>query len=184
MRDFDPPFLFDLDSIIRRVKHLPARIDGVSINLPFVTINVKADSVEKKVAREIVIRLADKRVLNVIECCDNCIKEALASLQEIRSLLVDKQVELANLTNEPLYMILEAILEGIRQFLTYEQRLYNSFYDREKYFAALEMLRRHLYRCLIQISKIGEMEIPRISNNMRYNEEWQLVSYKQPELKD
>ena len=64
------------------------------------------------------IRMAERRVLNASECCDNCIDQALESLQKIRSLLVDKQVELADHTDGALYLLIEAIDEPIRQFLT------------------------------------------------------------------
>jgi hypothetical protein len=90
---FQTPFKFKLAPLLERAQHLPARIDGISIRLPFVNVTVKPDNVERKVAREIVIRLADRRVLNSFECCDGCIESALKSLQEIRSILVDKQVE-------------------------------------------------------------------------------------------
>lgn len=59
---------------------------------------MKPDKMERKVAREVVIRLADRRVLTSAECCDNCIDQALASLQEIRRIIVDKQVELSHHT--------------------------------------------------------------------------------------
>jgi hypothetical protein len=49
---------------------------------------------------------------------------------------------------------------------------------REKYFAALEMIRAHLHRCLSQVAKIGNIEIPNISKNMRYDEIWQLEAYE------
>ena len=87
--------------------------------------------------------------------------------------------------------------DAIRQFLTFEQRLkqepsefsiillsmperHRRFEHRDKYFAALEMLRAHLYRCLAQVSKIAEMEIPAISKHMRYDEVWQLEAYESP----
>jgi hypothetical protein len=124
MRDLTPPFRFDLGSLISGArKRVNSRVDGVGINLPFVTFNVKPDDLEQKVAREIVIRMAERRVLNAFECCDNCIDQALESLQKIRSLLVDKQVELANHTDSALYVLTEAMGDAIRQFLTFEQRL-------------------------------------------------------------
>ena len=54
-------------------------------------------------AREIVIRMANRRVLNSWECCDNCIDQALESLQKIRQLLVDQQVKFSKATDGPLY---------------------------------------------------------------------------------
>jgi hypothetical protein len=202
MRDLTPPFKFDLRSLLKQARQkVNTRVDGVAVNLPFISFNVKPDDLEKKVAREIVIRLADRRVLNAFECCDNCIEQALASLQKIRSMLVDKQVELTKLTESPLYLMIEFMLEGIRQFLTFEQRLkdraaasplelprHADFHrpadTREAYFAALEMLRAHLHRSLLQISKIAAIPIPKIADNMRYDEAWKLDAYERPLLSE
>ena len=153
------------------------------------------DDIEKRVSREIVIRLADRRVLNAFECCDGCIDQALSSLQEIRRILVDKQVELSGISDSPLYFLIELQVEAIRQFLTFEQKLnqpamLNATLNdapsnfrrttqvREQYFAGLEMLRAHLHRCLVQVSKIAGTTIPKISNHMRYNDEWQIEAYE------
>ena len=122
-RDLKPPFKFDIGNIVNRLRSLPVSVDGVTITLPFVEVNVKVDNIEHKVAREVVIRLADRRVLNAFECCDSCIKNALQSLQEIRQIIVDKQVELSGKTDGVLYLLLDSIRDAIRQFLTFEQRL-------------------------------------------------------------
>ena len=162
MRDLEPPFQFDLSALIQQARRtFQKRVEGVSISLPFVSFSVRPDDREKRVAREIVIRMADRRVLNAFECCDGCIDQALASLQEIRGLLVDKQVELADLTDGPLYLLIDFMREGIRQFLTFEQQLggrdpsppyrgpHRGREVQERYFAGLEALRAHLHRCLI-----------------------------------
>jgi len=196
MRGVKPPFKFDLRDLLTRARQqINDRVSGVSINLPFLTFSVQPEATETKVAKEIVIRLADRRVLNAFECCDDCIDKALASLQEIRSLLVDKQVELSKFTNGPLYLLIELMLEAIRQFFTYEERLRNrrnTVFDlrarfrppdsKEQYFAALEMLRAHLHRCLLQVSAIAETEIPKIADHMRYDQAWQLEAYERPAL--
>jgi hypothetical protein len=175
------------------------QVGGITINLPFVSFNVRPDDLQQAVAREIVIRLADRRVLNSFECCDDCIEKAVASLQDIRSRLVEKQVEMAKMTDSAIYLLVEYMLEGIRQFLTFEQRLRrpsasshlvlppsaNMRHDpdqRDQYFAALEMLRAHLHRCLLQTAKIAGISIPKISDNMRYDEAWQLEAYDKPSL--
>ena len=182
-RDFKPPFKFDLESILGRLRSLPVAVDGITITLPFIEVTVKPDNVERRVAREVVIRLADRRVLNAFECCDGCIEQALASLQEIRGIIVDKQVELAGNTDGPLYVLLDSIREGVRQFLTFEQRLTRrDLGARELYFAGLEMLRAHIHRTLLQVSKIAAMEIPGISSHMRYDDHWQVEAYKKPSL--
>lgn len=88
------------------------------------------------------------------------------------------------------------MLESIRQFLTFEERLRESDNhrvrkperddfrrppaERETYFAALEMLRGHLYRCLVQVSAIAKIQIPKIADGMRYDTAWQMEAYKAP----
>ncbi len=130
------------------------------------------------------IRLADRRVLNAWECCDGCIDGALKSIQEIRRMLVDKQVELAHRTDSALYLLIELMAEGIRQFLTFEQSLSTGRDDRaevqEGYFAGLEMLRAHLHRSLRQVSVIAGTEIPSIADAMRYDDSWDLNAYVLP----
>ncbi|WP_419657659.1 hypothetical protein Dvar_68090 [Desulfosarcina variabilis str. Montpellier] len=198
MRESKPPFKFDLKTQLKDARRkLNTRIGSVSINLPFFSFSVNPEDLERRVAREIVIRLADRRVLNAFECCDNCINHALSSLQEIRRILVDKQVELSVIPDSPLYLLIELQVEAIRQFMTFEQRLNQSAtlnstpidlprdfrrppLIREQYFAALEMLRAHLHRCLVQVSKIADTVIPKISDQMRYDDKWQIEAYEKP----
>ena len=127
------PFKFDMRGVMERLDRLGRevhqrgrkRLTGatVTLNLPFVNIKVEPKDREKKVARELLIRLLDRRVLSGRECCDGCIDKALASLQEIRQLLIEKQVELSDLHDGPLYLLMDAMALGIRQFLTFEQTL-------------------------------------------------------------
>ena len=194
MRNLPPPFQFEVTSLIEKARRqLRKRVEGVTINLPFVSFSVRPDDLERRVAKEVVIRLADKRVLNAFECCDSCIEQALASLREIRSLIVDKQVELADLTDGSLYLILEFMLEGIRQFFTFEEQLRTDVedfpgnfrarmhrHDLQPYFAALEMLRGHLYRCMTQVAAVADIAVPRIADNMRYDSSWQIEAYSKP----
>lgn len=181
MRSGNLPFRFDLRSVATRASRLTPSVDGVTLNLPFVSINLKATDVDRSVARELVIRLADKRVLNASECCDGCIDQALGSLQEIRRALVEAQVRLQDRTEGPLYLVLEAMLAGLRQFLTFEQRLTRDDPEhRQMYFDALEMLRAHLYRCLDQIALVAAITVPSIPEGMRYDVAWQLEAYEPP----
>lgn len=199
MKNLQPPFKFNFDTLIAGARRkLNNRVDGIEIALPFLNISVCPDDLEQKVAREVVIRMADRRVLNSFECCDSCIDNALASLQKIRDILVDKQVELSKATDGPLYLVVELMLGGIKQFLTFEQRLKSkpkqdiwlptsTHYrrpqdEREAYFAALEMLRAHLYRCLMQVANIAQVQIPKIVDSMRYDEAWQLEAYQVPKI--
>lgn len=141
-----------------------------------------------------VIRLADRRVLTSAECCDDCIDQALTSLHEIRQIIVDKQVELAEKTDTALFLLLDSVRYAIRQFLTFEQTLskgadphqttksfHRSAGSRELYFAGLEMLRAHIDRTLLQVAKIAGMdEIPGLVGRMSYDGYWQLEAYKKP----
>lgn len=199
MQNLPPPFRFDFRSLLNQARQkVNDRVSGISINLPFVMFNVRPDDSQQKIAREIVIRLADRRVLNSFECCDSCIEKAIESLQDIRSKLVESQVAMAKMIDSPVYLLVEFMLEGIRQFLTFEERLRQqpamsclvvpSLADirrapdkREQYFAALEMLRAHLHRCLLQMAKIADIRIPKIADNMRYDEAWQLEAYEKPQ---
>src|SRR5207249_1084444 len=118
-------------------------------------------------------------------------------LQEIRAFLVDKQVDLTNMPDSPLYLLVEMQLEAIRQFLTFEQRLQEArsgkivvvskhpdfrraAEQRDGYFAALEMLRAHLHRCLLQVAKVANTTVPKIADHMRYDEAWKLDAYEKP----
>jgi hypothetical protein len=67
--------------------------------------------------------------------------------------------------------MLEFMLEALRQFFTYEQRLnrrldyrHKHFSEVQKYFAALEMLRGHLYRSLSQVAWSLVSKFPRFPN--------------------
>lgn len=190
-------FKLNFENQFQKAKQLLNKnVGDITINLPFISVGINPRDTEQEVAKEITIRLADRRVLNAKECCDNCIDSALKSLQEIRSNLVDKQVELSDLTDGILYLLIEYMLEAIRQFLTFEQQLRLSSSDkkkkhpdfwrpdeiREEYFESLEILRSHLHRCLIQVSAIADFEIPKIAENMRHDSEWELKHYQEPKI--
>lgn len=164
-------FKFNLRRLIDKAKKFPLKTDGITVSLPLVSINVTPDRVERDVAREVVIRLADKRVLNAWECCDGCIKNAMGSIQEIRAFLVDMQVKLKDKTDTALYLLIEFMLEGVRQFLTYTEangpRLHN-----QDYFDTLNVLRPHLYRCLSQVAIVANMEVPTVPTHMRFDLNW------------
>jgi hypothetical protein len=166
---------FDVADLIERAKRLPKpKVESVSINVPFLTVNVSASNIEKKVAREVLIRLRDKRVLVAWECCNSCIRNALISIQEIRSLLVDKQVELPN-EDSPMFLLFDLMLTGIRQFLTFTERK-DPFLYRDEYLGALEVLRGHLLRCIDQIAKLSGTK-PSLSNRLAFDSEWSPERY-------
>lgn len=190
-------FQFDITKTIKRArKFIDKRVDGVEIQIPFLSFSVNPVDIERKVARELLIRLPDKRVLNSKECCDNCIDNALLSLQEIRAVLIDKQVELAELHDGGLYLLIELMAEVIRQFLTFEESLKASastespigggeFHrdpqTREAYFEVLNQLRFHIHSCLVQVAKIADMETPKVQSYLKSEDAWMLSIYLKPD---
>ena len=195
MRSGAIPFKFDLTDLLGRARRqVSSRLGDVTLNFPFVSIAVNPKDRERQVARELVVRLKDRRVLSAWECCDDCIDRALTSLQEIRQALVDKQVELSDVPDGPLFLLIDAMTLGIRQFLTYEELLkrrddappHPRFRDfrrpadtRQAYFDALEILRGHLSRCLGQIAAIAGMQTPTNGLIANYQGPWQLEAYVQ-----
>ena len=194
-----PPFQFNLGSLIKRARRfVNSNVEGTNLTLPGVTFRIRPLYLEESVAREIVIRMKNRRVLNSKECCDDCINQALTSLHEIRTILVDKQVDLKTIPDCPLFLLIDFMIEGIRQFLTYEQRLKNmpapklfvpKLHDlrrppeqREKYQLALEMLRAHLHQCLRQVYAIAELDANELSATVKYSDQWDSAAYKLPPL--
>ena len=85
---------------------------------------------------------------------------------------------------------------GIRQFLTFEQRLSTNAKSmrrkgseagrhfgeaQQDYFDGLEILRGHLSRCLGQIAAISGMEMPTNGIIENYRGAWQIEAYKAPD---
>jgi hypothetical protein len=196
MRSGQIPFKFDVSDLLARARRqMSSRLGDVTLNLPFISIAVSPKDQERKIARELVIRLQDRRVLSAWECCDGCIDNALKSLREIRQTLVDKQVELADLQDGPLYLLLDAMALCVRQFMTFEELLrsgedaashprFKEFHrppdTRQAYFDALEILRGHLSRCLGQAAMIAGMPVPNEGMIAHYQRPWQLEAYQEP----
>ncbi|ABQ66529.1 hypothetical protein Swit_0158 [Rhizorhabdus wittichii RW1] len=196
MRSGDIPFKFDLTALLARARRQVAgRVGEITLNLPFVSIAVSPKDRERTIAREVVLRLRDRRVLSAWECCDDCIDNALASLKDIRQLIVDKEVELGDLQDGPLFLLLDAMATGIRQFMTFEELLrrdsgapphprFGEFHRppdiRQAYFDGLEVLRGHLSRCLGQIALIAGMPAPADGIIENYQGPWQLEAYREP----
>jgi len=185
--------------LTRARRQVNTRLGKVTLNLPFLNIEVNPKDREREIAREIVIRLKDRRVLSAWECCDDCINRALTSLQEIRRTLIDNQVKLSEVQDGPLYLILDVMALGIRQFLTYEEVInrgdaalrHPRFHDfqrppdtRQAYFDGLEVLRGHLSRCLSQIAAIAGMEAPSNGVIANYQGPWQVAAYVRPTFTD
>jgi len=187
------PLKFDMSGLLARARRqFNNRIGDVTLSLPFISFGVKPKDREKQAAREIVIRLKDRRVLSAFECCDDCIDRAMVSLKEIRTFLVDKQVELSDVQDGPLFLLTDAMVLGIRQFMTYEELLNRSpdrpahpaFRDfhrppdvRQGYFDGLELLRGHLSRCLGQVAVIAGMDAPQEGLIANYKGPWEVEAY-------
>ncbi len=182
-------FRLDVWALIQRARQkFASNVEGANLSLPFVVFRIRPLDLEQSVAREIVLRMRDRRVLNARECCDNCIDNALESLQEIRAMLVDQQVALKTVPDGPLALLIEFMLHGIRQFLTYEQRLKDSVpsqiivpsipdvrppADRlAKYQAALETLRAHLANSLLQVCRIADFDPKKLDARLSQSEQW------------
>ena len=85
-----------------------------------------------------------------------------------------------------------AMLAGIRQFLTFEETLRldpevrskpraRERYDaRQDYFDALEVLRSHLSHCLDQIATLAAMKVPKDSLISHYQGPWPSDAYLPP----
>jgi hypothetical protein len=148
---------FNIKHFYNRAKRMKdnVKVGDVSINLPFISFNMSVDFNEKKIAKEIIIRLRDKRVLNSKECCDNCIDNSLKSLLSIREFLVDKQVEIENV-DSTLFLLVDFALYGIKRFLTYTES-FDLRENMQEYFDSLNIIRGHLLRTFNQIAKIAEL---------------------------
>ena len=66
MRSSAIPFKFDMTELLTRARRrVSNRLSGatVTLNLPFVSIGVAPKDRERRVARELLVRLKDRRVL-------------------------------------------------------------------------------------------------------------------------
>jgi hypothetical protein len=187
------PLQFDVRKLIAKGRRiLNKRVTGAQIRLPGFTFTVAPVDPEVKLARQLVVWLGDRRVLNSFECCDGCIDRSLASLLKIREHLVQRQVELADLSDGVLFFLIEFIVQGLRQFLTHEERLKAEFGDecpsphpsdfhrsqllREHYFAALKTLRAHISGAAEQIAAIAGISLPCIPDYLRV-QSWDNSNY-------
>ena len=109
-----------------------------------------------------------------------------------------KQVELADLSDGVLSFLIEFMLQGLRQFLTHEERLKAELGGeagsaspphfgrphrlREHYFTALNTLREHLSGALAQIAIIAGIAVPHIPEYLRV-QTWNTANYITDESK-
>lgn len=188
MRSGAIPFQFEIEDVLRGFfRSSTGHKSSVLLTLPFINVRVLPKTIETRVAGQLVIRASDRRVLSAQECCDGCINDALRSLQEIRAGLVNMQIEVLDVRDGPLYKLMELMLVGIRQFLTFEQRLTqpNRSDDpnfqadtRQAYFDGLELLRGHLSRCLGQTAVLAGLSVPADGLISGYQGCWPIDAYK------
>ena len=184
-------FRFQVEPVLREaVRNSNGTLSAIPLSLPFVTIFVRPTTLESSVAAEIILHARDRRVLSHQECCDGCIDDALASLQDLRAKLVGQQLRLVN-ESGALSNLIDLMLTAIRQFLTFEQRLsasspakgngrnewYRDASIQSEYFDALEMLRGHLSRCLGQVAAVAGMTLPNGGLVAGYQGPWPLDAY-------
>lgn len=191
MRTGDIPFQFNislvLKALVRRPDALPS---AIRLDLPFLSVLVSPSSIDVSLARDLLVRMRDRRVLDAQECCDGCIADALTSLQQIRGILLDLQIQLRDADESALSPLVELMAVGIRQFLTFEQSLRRQagsltadergWETRQIYFDALEQLRGHLSRCLGQIAVVAGVAEPSDGLLADYRGPWQIPAYVDP----
>jgi len=144
-------------------------LDNISLSFPFlVSASFKFEKGIVDIAKETILSLIDRRILNAFECCANCINDALKSLKEIKLELISIKKQLKNNINSPLFYYIDYIVISINAFFDFMER--NNLIDSEDfatkdiYFDALEMMRNHIAQCMFEIAKIGKMQI----DNKRY----------------
>ncbi len=172
-------------------RNLNKRVVGLEITAPpGITFIVDPHDPEVTAAKKTVIFLSDRRVLNASECCDDCIDRSLASLGKIREYLVGQQQELVHLSDGVLYLMIEFILDAIRQFMTYSEHLERDYgpsgssisdfrrhpQARDAYFSALNRLRRHISDTLSQVRLIAGEDPQKVPENLRFKG-WDHESY-------
>lgn len=178
------------DGLTVLARRADARPSAVQLDLPFISVLVHPTASDRALARELLARMGDRRVLNASECCDNCIDLALKSLQEIRGFLLDLQVKLSNADDSVLAPLVTLMAGPIRQFLTFEQTLIDTdgpvdgrdrpWAVKEAYFGALEVLRGHISRCLGQVATIAGVDAPSDGLIPAYRGPWPLADYIDP----
>jgi hypothetical protein len=139
-------------------------LDSISLSFPFsINASFKFRDEIIDIAKESVITLIDRRILNSQECCGSCIQESLNSLKEIKSDLVNIKKRLRNHINSPLFYFIDYIMVSINSFFDFMERnnliVNREQYEKQIYFDALEIIRNHIAKCLYEIAIIGKISI-------------------------
>jgi hypothetical protein len=153
----DDKLLFDFTEFSKRLDKYSkkVKVDSVSVRLPGISISLSPTKQEKLIAKEIILFIRHKRVIDYKECCDTCIKNSLQSLLEIKNFLVMKQMEISDLES-PLFLLTDFALFGVNKFLTYTES-FDTDFNRKEYFEALNILRGHLIRTFDQIAVVAKL---------------------------
>jgi len=146
---------FEIGGVLRGFRAIAQQpsVDSVEINLPGLTIPVRAGSTEKRNALRLLIKLRDKRVLTEKECCDSCIRNALASISEIRQFLTEEQLRIAD-SESPTFLLADFMLALIRGFLTLTEPL-DPVRDMKEFFSYLNDLRTEMLHAVDQTAVIA-----------------------------
>ena len=121
------------------------------------------------------------------ECCDDCINRSRAGLQSYRQFLNDRQLELTAAADGVLFLITDFMLDAIRKFLTYSERLERDVSRqaggetttdrppdiRDDYFKALANLRVHLQQCLLQVGNIAGQQPNWVQESLQFKPDWE-----------
>ena len=140
---------------------IPTKIDSIGLSFPFgLNITYKPIDSIKEIAKVIIIKLIDRRILNSKECCGSCIEQSVLSLKEIKAVLINEKTKLIKQINTLLYYYVDYIIIAINTFFDFTERYYEKKEEyRGLYFDALEKIRNHVAKCMKEILKIAEYEI-------------------------
>ncbi len=141
------------------MKKIPIKLESISVGLS-PSLNFQfIDDIEKRVFKEILVRSADKRFLTSGQCCSNCTKYAIESIIEYRIFLVDKAVELANLSDSKLLEAVNVILDELRNFLSISEQ-YDIQHDYRYLSQLLDTLRQNILKILFKICSDLKAQAP------------------------
>ena len=161
------------DSVRRAGRWANVRTEGLVINTGFVSFRLTPLDCERTAARQLVVRLRDKRVFTASDCGDSCVQNSIDSLQGVREILVEAQAQLADLHDGQLFWLTDYARQTIRAFLTWEEQVrsaggvdrpvgehYRDPKRTREYIEQLDILRAHVRRAMTGIAGIANMELP------------------------
>lgn len=171
--------VIDVRDLVRRARRwLKTRAEGATVNTGFISFPLTVNKAERTAARKLLIRLRDKRVFTAEDCCDDCVRNSIASLQDVRAILVGQQADLADHHEGQLFWVIDYMLATIRAFLTWDERTRADSasdsnadtYDRERgrthhYIEQLDVLRAHVRTALQGMAVIAEIDLPSAPTN-------------------